>query len=178
MVGSMVVLAAIGCAVGGSEREFTFDDAIGLTIELGSGDVVVESSADEVLYVTYDGGGLGKAARPDVYQEDGEVFVDARTLLGGADIEALAPAAVPLDIQVDRGDIDVELAASASVHACVGAGSVSIGVPAGEYRLDLDVGAGSISSEIVDRADAPYTLSVCAGAGSVDVHVHDPVFDD
>jgi hypothetical protein len=179
MFGMTALMSLAGCWVGGGEGDWTFDGASSLEIDLGSGDVIVGSSGDEATWVGWDGGGVGKAARPDVFQDaSGAVIVDARTLLGGGDIEALVPSALPIDVLVDRGSASIELADPANVTVCVGAGDVSIGIPPGNYRLDLDLGAGSISSDIVHSDGAPYSIDVCAGAGSIDVHTYDPSRQD
>ena len=174
-LGLGLLVFAPGCIVGGGDGTWTFTDATELWVSIASGNVDVTPSGDTNTIVTYDGGGVGRAARPDVSEDDaGRVTVDGHGQLGGGDITAQVSDGVAITAQVDRGDIDIELQAPADVDACVAAGSVSIGLPAGSYAFDLDMGVGAIGVEFVDDPSADHTVHVCVGAGSVDLHVYDP----
>lgn len=159
-----------GCAIGGGEGSWVFDDASALRVELASGEVVVGPSEDGAVRLAFDGGGIGQAARPEVGQgSDGAVELLASDGLGGGDVEAQVPGGLPITVLLDQGDIEVELEEPADVFLCVGAGSVELVVPPGAYRLDLDVGVGSVSDEIVHDPDAEHALTLCSGAGDVSV---------
>jgi hypothetical protein len=168
----LVAAGAGGCLVGGGEVTETFTGATALSIELASGSVTVDSSGDDTLTVSWDGGGVGKAAAsPTIAQDgDGVVTVEARGQLGGGDIGAKVPAGVPVAVLLDRGDVTVRLSAPADLDLCVGAGSVSVQVPDDvDYDLDLAVGAGSVTLGIPDVDGADFVISVCEGAGSIEV---------
>ncbi len=171
-----VVLAfAPGCVVGGGTQVHRYDDLEGIAIELGSGDVAVWGEADRAseTEVLLDLGGIGQdTARGTLtLQPNGWLHVDARGgPLGGGDIEAWVPAGLPVEVLVERGDVDVVQERPADVNACAAAGSVHIEVPAGGYRLDLDGGAGSIeSSGVWDEPGAKHVITACFGAGDVEV---------
>ncbi|MEQ1564667.1 MAG: hypothetical protein ABMA64_03430 [Myxococcota bacterium] len=165
-----------GCVVGGGESSWTFQGATSMTASLANGDLRVWSSGGPETLVTYDGGGVGRAALPDVWQDsDGSVHADGGGQLGGGDLDVWVSDGIPVAGFLDRGDLSVELTAPADIEACVGAGSVSIGVPAGAYALEIDAGVGSVDLEIVDDPSAAHTIHVCVGAGDIDVHVYDPM---
>ncbi len=169
----VVALLLGGCVVGGGEGSWVFDGATGLRIELASGEVSVTPSEDGALRLAFDGGGIGQAARPEVGQEGGEVELLASDGLGGGEVDARVPPGIPIEVLLDSGEIAVELVAPADVFLCVATGSVDLVVPAGAYRLDLDVGVGSVAEEIVHDPDAEHAIALCAGAGDVTVRTAD-----
>ncbi|MEM6926573.1 MAG: hypothetical protein AAF602_06580 [Myxococcota bacterium] len=172
--GGLAVAAMLtGCIVevGGGEREWRFVDPPEVMAEVSNGDIRVRSALDDELLARWDGGGFGDNARPDVVElADGTIRIDADGgLAGGGTMELEVPDGTALDLTVDRGSIDVELDAPASIYACAGAGRVGITVPPGPYRLELGAGIGVIDNGIVDDPTAPYTLEVCVGAGEVEL---------
>ncbi len=179
------VLAALtlltsGCVIGGGETYWEFQSPEAVSVRIGSGEVSVRSVDDDVVRIWWEGGGVGDNARPEVERADnGVVFIDADGgFLGGGDVRVGLPAGVGIEAIVDRGEVDVGLQAPSDVAACVAAGEVSIGVPAGGYRLDLDVGAGELSTEMFHDPDAPYEIAACVGAGEVELYVFDALLDD
>ena len=85
---------------------------------------------------------------------------------------------MPISAIIDRGELDIELDAPADIDACVAAGEVSIGVPAGAYDIDVAAGVGKIAIELVDDDDAEHFIRACTGAGEIDLHVTDASSDD
>jgi hypothetical protein len=175
----LTVVMATGCVVGGGEQTYHFDDLAGVRIELGSGDVEVFGEEDRHgSEITLDIGGVGKKnARGELLVgDDGWLTVDANGgFMGGGDIEAWLPAGMPVEVFVERGDATVFLERPADVVACVAAGSVTIEVPMGAYRLDLNGGAGAVSTQDVWGDDeAVHSIEACVGAGDVDVIGFDP----
>jgi len=165
---------AAGCVVGGGEQTHNYRDLAGVSIHLGNGEVEVVSDRDRCCETELhlDLGGVGaRTARGDVsVDRDGWLTVDARGLLGGGDIEVRLPPGVPVEVLVERGDALVQLDAPADVYGCVAAGSVTIEVPEGGYRLDLAGGAGAVSVDGVwHDPDAVHTIGACVGAGDVEV---------
>ena len=173
-------LLGVGCVVGGGETYWEFEAPTAVSVMLASGEIDVRSVDDEVARIWWEGGGFGDNARPEVKRSDsGVVFVDADGgLLGGGEVRVGLPAGVGIEAILDRGEVDVGLQAPSDVAACVAAGEVSIGVPAGGYRLDLGVGAGSLTTEIYDDPGAPFEIAACVGAGEVDLYVYDELLDD
>src|SRR5690242_1018909 len=107
-LGFGVLLAASGCVVGGGDGTWTFDHATELYVSVSNGNVDVTPSGSSSTDVSYDGGGLGRASRPNVSEDDaGRVSVDGRGALGGGTIEAAVADGVAIRATIDRGDIDV-----------------------------------------------------------------------
>jgi hypothetical protein len=164
-----------GCVVGGGEQTHRFEDLEGIFIELGSGDVEVWGTEDRgaTTEVQLDLGGVGRdTARGTLtVRDDGWLHVDARGgPLGGGHIEARVPAGLPVEVLVERGDIDIVQELPADLYGCAAAGSVHMEVPAGGYQLELDGGAGAIDTRGVwHDPDADHTLHGCFGAGDVDI---------
>jgi hypothetical protein len=171
-----VILGAAGCVVGGSEGVHEFASATSLSMELGNGEALIVSSPDSALRVRYDGGGIGRAARPEIVRDDdGAVWVDGGGPLGGGDLEIEVPAGIPVRAEVDRGELTIELSSPADLHACVGAGELSIGVPAGSYDLQIQAGAGEVELGLVNDPSAEYSIFACAGAGEIELYAFDGV---
>jgi len=172
VIGSVVALAT-GCVVqvGGGQAEWTFRSPSAVEIDVANGDIRVASSYDDRLVARWDGGGLGDNAHPDVHElSDGTIVIDANGgVAGGGTVEVDVPGGTELALTVDRGSIDVRLDEPADIFACAGAGSVSLDVPPGPYRLELGAVVGVIDNGILDVPDAPYTIEVCVGAGDVQI---------
>ncbi len=173
-MGALLTLTT-GCVVGGGEQALRFDDLQGLRIELGSGDITVVSERGRAARtdVFLDLGGIGeKNARGEITEgADGWVTVDARgSILGGGDIEAWVPSGLPVELLLERGDVTVDLDGRSDVAACVAAGDLDVFTPSGGYLLQLEAGAGAVSTEEVwhDPA-AATTLDLCVGAGDLAV---------
>ena len=117
-------------------------------------------------------GWVWKQTKVDVFVEDGVLTVDAMAgLMSGADITIAVPEGLPVRGRVERGDLCVEMEEPSHIDACVAAGSVYIGVPEGEYRLALDVGAGDVSVDGVVHSDtASRVIHGCVAAGDLSVY--------
>lgn len=174
MNGLLVALLLPACVVGGGERTVVEHGVAGLRIELGNGEVEVQAmdGVGDRTEVALDLGGVGaRTARGETWVDtDGWLVVDARGLLGGGEVHATVPATLPVEVFVDRGEATVLRDRAGDVVACVAAGEVTVEVPSGAYRLDLDGGAGEVSAVGVwDDPSAATTLSLCVGAGEVAV---------
>jgi len=146
------------------------DSIRGVWANLGTGDIVVATEQRDTVAVSWEGGGAGKAASPDVVEtSDGWLEVNAGGLLGGGQISATLPIGTALEAFVDRGDIDIRLAGPSNITACVGAGSVTIHVPPGRWNLQLDGAAGVVDSDVVHDPESDWRIGACVGAG--DIHV-------
>jgi hypothetical protein len=174
-----LVVGASGCFVGGGEQVVAFESATSLSVSLANGSVTIEPTEDGDTVVEWDGGGIGRAAFPEIEQHlDGGVSVDARGQLGGGDVVVHVVPGIPIDVLLDRGDIAVTLAAPADLDLCVAAGSVEVELPPGDYDLDVAAGAGDVTLEVPDVDGAATRISVCAGAGSIDISFATPGIDD
>lgn len=170
-----IVVAGSGCVVGGGEVSYRFDDAAALSVSLANGSVTVDPSEDGSTVLEWDGGGLGRAASPEVsLGPDRTVRFDARGQLGGGDLVAHVAPGLPVTVLLDRGDVDVALDAPADLDLCVAAGSVTVEVPPGPWDLDVSLGAGEVSLGVDDTDGAPFTLAICAGAGDVSIEPRAP----
>jgi hypothetical protein len=173
---SPLLLGAFGplagaCHVAGGERSWAFDAALveAVEVDFSNGDLVLLAEDTDQALVDWEGGGVGRD--PGVHAE----LVDGLLRVGhacagtcGGDLDLLVPAGVPLWVQLDFGDVDLELGARADVRACLSAGDLDLRVPAGGYRLQVDVDAGD--QEVVGVFDDPLAdaaLSLCLGAGDL-----------
>jgi hypothetical protein len=168
-------LLMVMVACGGGDQSWTFDDVSAVDLEVSSGEITVVPSLDGRAHVSWSGGGVGDNARPDVILLDnGTLIVDAAGgILGGGELEVEVPEGASVRAHAQRGEVDIALSMPADVDACVGAGEVTIAVPAGGYYIDASLGAGKLSGELVHDPDARHTLSVCAGAGEISLEVYE-----
>lgn len=161
-----------GCAVGGSESETHFSGVTSLSLSLGSGEIYLSSSEDAQTVVRYDGGGIGRSARPEIeMSEDGALTVDGGGLFGGGDFDIALVPGVPITADLERGELTIELLYPSDIDACVGAGELSIGLPEGSYDLQIAAGAGEVEIGLVNDPSAEYSVRACAGAGEIDLYV-------
>ena len=174
MVG-VLALGLVGCVVGGGEESsWTFDEVTAVDVSMKSGGITIWSAHEDQLAIWYDGGGLGGAARPEVFQADGTVVVDGRGGLGGGNLEIEVPAGVPITAILDRGDMNILLDVPSDIDACLAAGELSIGVPPGPYDIEVEAGAGRVSIELEDDPDAEHFIRACAGAGEIRLYETEP----
>lgn len=168
----MVATMATGCVVGGSDTQDTFSGVTALSVELGNGEVYISSSDDGLAHVHYEGGGVGRSAFPERTQDpQGALSVDGGGLLGGGDLWVEVPEGVPVTAEVERGELTIELLAPADINACVAAGELSIGVPAGAYDIQVAAGAGAVGVGLQSDPNAEHSIRACAGAGEIELYV-------
>jgi DUF4097 and DUF4098 domain-containing protein YvlB len=164
----------------------TFDTAghISLYVEIGSGDVVVQTHAEDRVLVRVDGDDADDATveqRGDKIvvigpQRRGGFFSNSRgldvhvtvpegtdltTKLGSADLVARGPVGVAA-LKSGSGEIRLETADS-EVQIESGSGDVTLGVVAGDLRTKA--GSGDVSVRELGGAG-----SISTGSGDVEVH--------
>ena len=86
--------------------------------------------------------------------------------VGVGDVEGVHLLAPDLDLEVTRGAVTLEfLARPTSVRVTADAGDVTLRLPAGAYRCDLDAEAEPVLKDITcdDAADAELVLAAPAG---------------
>jgi len=86
---------------------------------------------------------------------------------GEARLDLATPGAVVLDVSAGRiiGALTGEQ--PTSIDAEVSAGSIELGIPAGDYAVTQDVSAGDATIDVDEDADARATIDVQVSAGSV-----------
>lgn len=169
------LMGLTGCMVGGGTQEWNLEGVQRLEVLHGAGDLHIQSTLDaaEGTWVFWDGGGIGNDnVRPEVWVEDGIGYVDANGgPLGGGDLDIHTPLGVDLVVKLERGDAALWLQAPANIDACVAAGALSIGVPAGVYDLELDGAAGALNSTGLQHdPDAEHGIRACVAAGELEVY--------
>lgn len=172
----LMLSGLMGCVVGGGESAWSFDAPGSITATVANGEVNVQSSEDATAVISWEGGGFGKNAWPDVREQGGDVVADADGgLLGGGELNILSPAGTPLILTVERGSVEVTLDQPASIDACVAAGDITLRLPEGSYDIDEHIGAGSLSEGILSEPGAEWEINVCMGAGSIDIEAYVPL---
>lgn len=157
--------------VGGSDDRWEFDEDLeAVFVKVANGTIDV-SSTEGPVEVEWDGGGFGDAASPDVYVEDGILYVDADGgATGGGDAVVRLPAGVGIGAWIDYGEVDVVLDERSDVVACAVAGDVRIEVPSGAWDLYLDTPIGDTSVEgVQDDPQAEWHIRSRIGAGSLSI---------
>ncbi len=86
---------------------------------------------------------------------------------GEARLDIGTPGDVVLDVSAGRIIGALTGAQPTSITAEVSAGSVELGIPAGDYAVTQDVSAGDATINVDEDADARATIDVQVSAGSV-----------
>lgn len=141
-------------------------------VEARNGDVSLVAEAREDAHIDWSGGALGPGAEPTVEVVDGVLRVDSACEgLCGGELVLAVPQGVQLAVWLDAGSARLELGAAADVCIDVDTGSAELEVPAGGWRLDLEVGAGSLELDGVwEDSAAEHEISGSILAGSVEIH--------
>jgi hypothetical protein len=177
-------VAVLGNTCGDKARTCATDlDLVGpglpLTVDLGTGDVVVDGgwAPLDVKVGTGDvdvriGGGALKLDTGTGALTGAHVVAttaDLRVGSGGLDLSFDAADEVAAD--VGTGDVTLRFAeAPSDVAVFAGTGDVVLSLPAGAYALDLTTGTGDVSvAGVTDDASAPVRVKVSVGTGDVTV---------
>lgn len=165
---SACVLPVEALQLGGGVAQWSVDGVDALTVQLGNGALEVESVPGDVVHAEWEGGGIGASPRAHL-DESGTLHFEGG-ILGGGSLRLEVPHGADLELRLQHGEIDAALDAPANVVACVGAGSISLGLPPGPYDLDVDAVVGVVEQGIFDDVDAPYTVHVCMGVGDAEIY--------
>lgn len=177
------ILALPGCVVV-ADRSMSFDDLQGVVVQFSNGDVIVTGVPDTTTTtVDVDMGGV-TFDRIGHNVNDGVLMLalDCGIACGGS-VELTLPQDVWVDVQLERGDVEVtDLAADLS--ATLGAGDITVsGLTGGQIELgtamgsldaQLDAAADSLSADVAAGdavlrvPEGGYNLDLDAGVGSVD----------
>jgi len=92
-------------------------------------------------------------------------------IVGAGDLSGVGLDVGRLGVAVGAGDGDVQADVVDCVWAEVGAGDGSVAVPAGDYRIDADVGAGEldIDAGLRHAAQADRCIHAEVGLGTLDL---------
>lgn len=126
-------------------------------VEVGSGNTTVRDVAGVVRVVAGSG---------DVDVAD--VGGDFTGRLGSGNA-SLADMRGAVTVGNGSGDVDVQLAAVVSVRAESGSGHVTVNVPKGAYKVNVDAGSGDKTVEVENDPNASAELVLRADSGDVTV---------
>jgi hypothetical protein len=166
-----VVMFLAACQVG--ERVFEIDEPVGLVrLDMSSGEVELRSVERDNVRIEHS----GWCATDDLEEDAGLSVVEGELRYGGegrdcgGELYVEIPLGVASTVCLDRGEVSVELGAPADLAVCTAAGEIDVVVPAGAYVLDLDVGAGELSTFGVSHSeDAEHHLSATLAAGELSI---------
>ena len=140
----------------------------------GSGDVRLEGVA--AVEVRVDSGNavvrdVSGAVRVDNGSGDVEVTSVGGDFAGSVDSGHARLSGIRGAVTVENGsgDIDVEMAAVASVRADADSGNVTVRVPRGAYRVDVQVDSGTRTVDVEDAPGASAELVLRSGSGDITV---------
>ncbi|ONI82737.1 hypothetical protein ALI22I_39820 [Saccharothrix sp. ALI-22-I] len=126
-------------------------------VEIGSGD----ASVRDVAGVVRIDNGSGKVEVADVGGDfTGQV---------GSGNTTLSDMRGRVTIQNSSGDVDVRMAAVLSVRAEAGSGNLTVSVPRGAYKVDVDANSGDKSIDVENDPNATAELVLTSGSGDVTV---------
>ncbi len=163
-----VVLALVACAVG--ERTMVVEEPVSAVfVALSSGEISVISVEREGVFLDHEGWCLSEdEGGTGLEIVDGELFFGGEGRDCGGELYVEVPLGTPVAVALDRGEVDVELRAPADLSVCAAAGEVSVVVPAGEYVLDLDLGAGELWTSGIEGSErAEHRIGISLAAGEV-----------
>lgn len=124
-------------------------------VEIGSGNATVRDVAG-VVRVDIGSGDL------DVADVDG----DSQTLIHSGNAR-LADMRGAVTVDSGSGDVDVHTAAAVSVRAESGSGNLTVKVPKGAYKVNVDADSGDKEVQITDDPSASVELVLRSGSGDV-----------
>lgn len=96
------------------------------------------------------------------------IGVDAKisAVVAAGDVEGIKLRSPAIDLEVEAGNVNLELAVVEAVDIAVEAGTVALTVPAGSYRCELDAADGKVTTTGVTcdpSATATVTVKVQTG---------------
>ncbi len=150
--------------------------AVDVQIDSGSGSVRVSGLGGVVVANTGSGAIELVGLNGIVTAETGSggivlerVAATADVSTGSGSIRATAGQSVQFAARTGSGSMNLEFASIPDdVELVTGSGSITLGVPSGSYRLDLDTSSGSTSfSGITDDPTSPRSIQATTGSGSI-----------
>lgn len=161
------------------DLELVVPTGVAVTVETGSGDVLVEELTGDVDARTGSGDvDLARlAGHVEVDTGSGDVSlcdvsgnVVAET--GSGDVQATGSTSRMFDATTGSGSVIVEMAGDFDrLDAETGSGDVLLTVPAGDYDLQLDTGSGDVDVDPSVKEDPGADSCISAYTGSGDVTI-------
>ena len=156
------------------QYRITMPAGVTVTGRLGSGDIDltgvtradVGSGSGDITIDDVDGSVTADTGSGEVEVREVTGAVTAET--GSGDIHASGIAG-DVDAETGSGQLDVRLAAPASVRAETGSGDVTIIVPDGAYRVTASSDSGDRRVTVPDQPGAPNTIDAHTGSGEITV---------
>ncbi|MCE6995628.1 DUF4097 domain-containing protein [Saccharothrix sp. S26] len=140
-----------------SSGDVRIEGVAGVEVEIGSGDATFRDVAGVV--------------RVDNSSGDLEVAGVGGEFTGkvGSGTTRLSDMRGPVTVDSSSGDVTVRLAAVNSVRADAGSGNVTVDVPQGAFKVDVDAGSGEKDIKVEDDPNAAAVLTLRSGSGDVTV---------
>jgi hypothetical protein len=154
-------------------------DVTSVSVEAGSGDVIVHGASGEVLAHT----GSGSMTVTDVHSDvavstgsgdielarvDGKV--SAKTSSG--EIRGSELRGAPTIVRTGSGDVTLDVATAQDVSATTGSGEIRLKVPSGSYKLTVSTSSGEERLHVPSDSAGKYTLELHTGSGNITI---DPI---
>ena len=140
-----------------SSGDVRLEGVAGVEVEVGSGDTTVRDVAGVV--------------RVDNSSGDLEVSDVGGEFTGkiGSGTTKLSNMRGAVTVDSSSGDVTVQLAAVNSVRADVGSGSLTVDVPEGAFKIDVQADSGEKDIKVKHDPSAAAQLTLRAGSGDVTV---------
>lgn len=140
-----------------SSGDVRLEGVASVEIEIGSGNATVRDVAGVVRIDNNSG---------DVEVADVSGDFTGRVGSGNARLSNMRGA---VTIDNKSGDVEVQMAAVLSVRAEAGSGNLTVRVPQGSYKVDVDAGSGDKAIDVKSDPNATAELVLRAGSGDVTV---------
>jgi DUF4097 and DUF4098 domain-containing protein YvlB len=156
--------------------ELDLRDVTSVSVQVGSGDVVVNRASGEVLART----GSGEMTLTDVHGDvavrtgsgdirmtgiDGKV--NAETSSG--EIRGSGLRGAPTNVRSGSGDVTLAVTTAQDVSASTASGEIRLKLPTGSYRFVVTTGSGDEHLRVPSDTAGKYTVELHSGSGDVNV---------
>lgn len=138
-----------------SSGDMTLTDISTADVKVNSGKITINRTSGDVKAEVTSGDLTVTAVRGTTRLVATSGEVKGRDLSGAVNAE------------VTSGNVELRLAKAASVTVRANSGNVGLGVPAGQYRLDVSTKSGDQKVGIPDTPGATHLLDVTASSGDV-----------
>lgn len=144
---------------GGVDHVVIVPDGTAVTVQAGSGDVVVAGALGPIRARSGSGDVMARDVTGALNLESGSGDVEG-SRLGQGDVTATTGS----------GDVDLEFSsAAAAVRVQTGSGDASVRLPAGSYDVSPDTDSGDVEVRVTDNPTSTDHVTVRTGSGDIEV---------